>query len=352
MSSNDYPGSSVGRRSSSNRGLRPAGRGATYLCLILWVGCVTLWRSDSLPKDYQELSLKELVALVGDHGVIVIRKVYQHLRQNGQLVEAGRYIFRQIDQQRELYETVSLINVLHLYQLTGDQQAHRLFVKLLTEKRRAIIELAWQIATIMPSPAMARAIAGAISEAVEEGREKSLFLPQVASAVTANRVKGVYTLLRAGLNYTHHESFAQAMLTSDPKRATTDFTAYLSRASIDELRQQSPTSVDVYVCMVILRHLERQTLSPHDRNFAVLFWYAISRNPGLSELASRILEGYYGKHAASLAQMLARLPYWAQFAFVGNIGRRLTPASRQFLVVLQQKTSGVDVIDEINQVIR
>ena len=311
-----------------------------------------MWRADSLPKDYQGLSVEELVALVRDHGVRVIRKVYLHLRQTDQLPEAGRYIFQQIDKQREVYETVALINVLHLYQLTGDRQAHRMFVKLLTEKRRAVTELAWQVATIMPSPAMARAIAGAISGAIEGGREKSLFLPQVASAVTANQVEGVYTLLRAGLNYTHHESFAQAMATTAPKRATSDFVAYLSRASIDELRQQSPTSVNVYVCLVILRHLERQTLSPHDRNFAVLFWYAISRNPDLSELASRILEGYYGKHTDSLAQMLARLPYWAQFAFVGNVGRRLTPVSRQFLVVLQQKTSGVDVIDEINQVIR
>lgn len=319
---------------------------------MLLSACATLWRTDSLPKDYQGLSVSELVALVRDHDVRVMRKVYQHLRESDQLAEAGRYIFRQIDEQRESYETISLINVLHLYQLTGDRQAHRLFVKLLTEKRRAVIELAWQIATIMPSPAMARAIAATISETIEEQREKSLFIPQVASAVTANRVEGVYTLLRAGLNNTHHESFARAMATSDPKRAASDFTAYLSRASIDELRQQSPTSVSVYVCMVILRHLERQSLSPYDRNFAVLFWYAISRNPGLSELASRILEGYYGKHADSLAQMLARLPYWAQFAFVGNVGRRLTPASRQFLVVLQQKTSGVDVIDEINQVIR
>ena len=319
---------------------------------MLLSSCITLWHSDSLPKDYQGLSVVELVALVRDHGVRVIRKVYQHLRQTDQLAEAGRYIFQQIDQRRDSYDTVALINVLHLYQLTDDRQAPRLFVKLLTEKRRAVIELAWQVATIMPSPAMARAIAGAIGEAIEEGREKSLFLPQVASAVSANQVKGVYTLLRAGLNHSHHESFAQAMATSDPKRAATDFTAYLSRASIDELRQQSPTSVNIYVCLVILRHLERQTLSPYDRNFAVLFWYAISRNPGLSELASRILEGYYGKHADSLAQMLARLPYWAQFAFVGNVGRRLTPTSRQFLVVLQQKTSGVDVIDEINQVIR
>ena len=320
---------------------------------VFGVSCASLWQvSSSLPQNYEGLPVSRLVEVSQEHGIKVLRRVYYQLRDNNKLKEAGRYILSAVRERRDNYDTVELVNIVHLYQLTADPEAETMFRLLTAEKSPVLVELGWQVATVMPSAGMGKAIAEVMTSALTQGRDRSLFIPQAASAVIENKVAGVYTVLRQGLHHTHNEVFAKAMAAINPQQAASDFIIYLALASVEELRQQTLTTVNIYACVLMLHHLKRYPVSPHQRRFDILFWYAISRNPALSNLAVQVLEGYYRDRVAHVAQLLARLPYWAQFAYVERLGRQLTPLSRKFLVILKQKTSGVDVIDEINQVIR
>ena len=319
-------------------------------CLV--ISCATLMRSSR--KNYRGKSILQLVELVSKGDKETLTSVYKQLKADNSLYEAGDYVadtVLNISQQK--FNNAELMRILYLYLLTDEEvKAPPLFYTLSEKRSKILRHISWEIAALKPSALMSKAISKRLNAEIKAGRERHLFTPQVANAVIANTVADAYTVMRGGLVHSHHESFAKAMISINPTRASDDFLDYLSYASVEDLRQQAPTSVNVYACMEILHHLKKYMVSVHHRKFEVLLWYAISRNPAFSEEASKLLESYYAQNAGYLAQLLSRLPYWAQFAYVENLGRKLTPLSRKFLIVLKQKTSGIDVIDEINQLVR
>lgn len=323
--------------------------------IVMLTSCATLWRSDDgLPQSYDGLSVAELVDIVRQHGGKALRPVYRQLQRDKALVAAGRHIATAVPSALQGGDIVALVAILHLYQLTGDPDAPRIFVLLTTpEQRQAVlVQVGWQIATLMPSPRMATAITRALEQALQQGRERALFLPQVAAAIAANRVVEGYTFVRQGLQRTHDEAFARALLKLNPQRASEDFLFYLADVPLDALRQKLPTASNIPLRLMMLQHLQVYPVDTQHRKLDTLFSYVVSRNPALSEAAQQVLAVYYNKYGEQLAQLLARMPYWVQFACVEKLARQLNPSSRRFLVILRQKTSGVDVVDEINQLIR
>lgn len=324
------------------------------LLMVLLSACATLMRSGGgLPQSYEGLSTVQLVALVRTHGSEALRPVYRQLQRNDQLAAAGRYIAANVQKDIEHGEPLQLAAVLHLYQLTNDPDAARVFTLLVAAGRQALlVQTGWQVATLMPSPRMAAAISAVLERALRLGQERRLFFPQVAVAVAANRVSDAYTFLREGLRATHSEAFARAITKLNPQRAGDDFLHYLADVSPNSLRQKLPAVGNLPLRLLMLQHLRVYPVAMQHRRFDVLFNYVASRNPALSEAAQLVLVAYYDKHSEQLAQLLARMPYWVQFACVEKLARNLNPSVRRFLVTLKQKTSGVDVVDEINQLIR
>ena len=326
------------------------------LCVsVLLVSCATLWRSeDGLPQSYEGLSVAELVDLVRQHGGKALRPVYRQLQRDKALAAAGQHIATAVPSALRGGDIVALVAMLHLYQLTADPDAPRIFTLLTVPAQRqaVLVQVGWQIATLMPSPRMATAITRALEQALRQGREQALLFPQVAAAIAANRVAEGYTFVRQGLQRTHSESFARALLKLNPQRASEDFLFYLADIPLNALRQKQPTASNIPLRLMMLQHLRVYPVAMQHRKLDTLFSYVVSRNPALSEAAQQVLAVYYDKHGEQLAQSLARLPYWVQFACVEKLARQLNPSSRRFLVILRQKTSGVDVVDEINQLIR
>ena len=322
---------------------------------VVLASCATLMRSDDgLPQSYEGLSVAELVDLVRQHGGKALRPVYRQLQRDKSLVAAGRQIATAVPRALQGGDIVALVAMLHLYQLTADPDATRIFTLLTVpeQQQEVLVQVGWQIATLMPSPRMAATITRALERALQQGRERTLLFPQVAAAIAANRVVEGYTFLRQGLQRTHNEAFARALLKLNPQRASEDFLVYLANLSFDTLRQKLPMASNIPLHLMMLQHLRVYPVTMQHHNLDTLFSYVVSRNPALSEAAQQVLAAYYDKHSEQLAQMLARMPYWVQFACVEKLARRLNPSSRRFLVILRQKTSGVDVVDEINQLIR
>ena len=322
---------------------------------LLVAACATLMRTDdSLPQSYEGLSVAELVDAVRQHGSKVLRPVYRQLQRDKALAAAGRHIATAVPSALQDDNIVALVAMLHLYQLTSDPDAPRIFMLLTApEQRQALlVQVGWQIATVMSSPRMAVVITRALEQALRQGREQGLFFPQVAAALAANQVIESYTFVRQGLQRTHAEAFARALLKLNPHRASEDFLVYLANVPLDTLRQKVPPASNIPLRLMMLQHLQVYPVTIQHRKLDTLFNYVVSRNPALAEAAMQVLALFFDKHGEQLAQLLARMPYWVQFACVEKLARRLNPSSRRFLVILRQKTSGIDVIDEINQLIR
>ena len=326
------------------------------LWLSWWVvSCATLLSSpDELPQSYAGLSVPELVDAVREHGGKALRPVYRQLQREQALPAAGKHIAAAVPRMLRRGEVVELVAMLHLYQLTADPAAPRIFALLTAPAQRpaVLVQTGWQVATLMTSPRMATSITQALEQALQQGRERALFFPQVAAAIAANRVAEGYTFVRQGLQHTHNEAFARALLKLNPQRASEDFLTYLADISLNTLRQRQPTASNIPLRLLMLQHLRLYPVAIQHPELDKLFNYVVSRNPALSAAAQQVLAIYYDKHSEQLAQLLARLPYWVQFACVEKLAHQLNPSSRRFLVILRQKTSGVDVVDEINQLIR
>ena len=82
----------------------------------------------------------------------------------------------------------------------------------------------------------------------------------------------------------------------------------------------------------------------------MLFYYSISRNPGLSDIASSLIETLSVKNQSAMALTLARMPVWAQVAFIENTRRNLTAARRVFLGELKRVTAQREIIDELGEI--
>lgn len=332
-------------------------------CLILLLaagGCQTTDRNHNRSENPQEpktppppitakMPLQEAIDIAIDFGGDTLRQVRLMIGRRGEWPKAEGILDRGLRDGIVTYDDPRLVNAVHLYQSSIMPANPDLFERMVSSDRPLAKRLAWQIATTMPSRIMAAAVERELTRALREDDEQNLFVPQMANAVAANRLKSSYTVLLQGLQSNGHENFAKAMISLDPARSTNDFLNYLSRATVDELRQISVTSVNVFAAMLMLRHMGKFPPTTDHPHFEHLFLYSISRNMGLSDAASSIILGYLPKNQDRLAIQLARQPAWVQIAYVEAVRRRLTPVMSLFLGELKHATAQQDVVDEISE---
>jgi hypothetical protein len=226
----------------------------------------------------------------------------------------------------------------------------KIFSTMINSDRLLAVQLGWQLAAAKPSQQVAQIAEQRLTQAIAENDEDSVMLPQMANAIAANKLKGSYTLARRGLLTKGDEEFAMAMISLDASQASEDFLAYLSMAPAEELRQLTLSSVNVYTCVAILKHLVRLPPSMANPNFPHLFFYAVSRNNGLAELAQNVIEGYVPTNTEYLAQILARHPSWVQVAYLEGARTRMNPKVSLLLSELRKVTAEQDVVNEIDEI--
>ena len=146
-----------------------------------------------------------------------------------------------------------------------------------------------------------------------------------------------------------HEEFASAMVILDPTRASDDFIEYLSTCPPEELRQISVSSINVYSATVALNHLIKSPPVANNARIEVVFYYAISRNSGLAELGTKLVDILAVKDQRGMAITLSRLPTWAQVAFIETSRRSMTPTRRVFLSELMRVSPQAEVADELGE---
>ena len=158
--------------------------------------------------------------------------------------------------------------------------------------------------------------------------------------------------IQQGLMTTGQEAFALSMAQLDASRASNDFLDYLALASAEELRQLTQNSVNVYTCLIALKHLQAHPAPLSHAHAEHLVYYAVSRNNGLADLGQMALESYRPKERSQVAIMMSRMPQWVQIAYVESVRRKKAPAITLLLGELKKISSSTDVVEEVDEVLR
>lgn len=321
-------------------------------------GCVSLNSSDNNSQQPMPITdqtpidkgLAEAVQFGGQ--TMQDLKQLLHIRGEAEEKKAGQILESMIQKNHTRWKSPTFINAVHLYLLYPGQKPTSTFRMLVSSKQPLSIQMGWHIASELSSQAMASEIEEILTSSIVENRLNMQMVPDMADALISNQLRGLYTIARNGLFSTHKPNFAKAMAYLRPNQSKADFLEYLAMASPEELRQLNLTSIDLFTCMEILQHLDKTPPPINHKNFENLFYFAISRNTGLSTLSRNVLQNFIPSDNASLAVALARQPIWVQAAFVEGSRRQLTPKLSLFLRELRETTSQDNIIQEIDTVIQ
>lgn len=322
--------------------------------MMVATACVTLGSGDKNkkpPEISEKLNNEEAIEAGLEFGGDTLYEVTKLLQKRRALVAAGRSVEKTLMNSYADMPEHRLINSVNLYQHSESNAAPKMVLKFLDSNKKLHRQLAWHIAAAMPSPAMASTVETYLTAAITENRFDDLYSPKLADAVVSNRLKDSYSILRLGLMETDNVSFAHGMIAIDPKRASADFMDYLAQAPLEELRQLSLMAVDMFVCMEMLKHMQKFPVSIYHPNFSHLFYYATSRNMALAELAQEVIATYSPTHNGYLAYLFNLQPEWLQIAYVEGVRRNVTPVASLFLNEVKKNSSHQEVIDEINSMV-
>lgn len=329
-------------------------RSAFLLTLALSSACVTLSDSGTSqppPPIDDSMTSKDAIEAGLTHGGETLAKVKSLLVKRKQLVSAARGLEKPLIEKFSTIADTRLINSVSLYQHSRSAAAPQLVKKMLDASKKLHRQLAWHIAANMPSQAMAQVIEGFLTQAISDGQLGEYLDPSMADAIVNNRLTNSYTILRQGLMATNHYAYAQGMIALIPRQASEDFMDYLSQAPVEELRQLNLTTLDLFTCMELLKHLQKYPVAINHPNFQHLFFYATSRNIGLAEHAQALLTSYSPQHNRYLAYLFTVQPEWVQLAYIEGIRRNITPLAATFLNEVKKNSRHQEIIDEINSIV-
>ena len=308
-------------------------------------------KAEPAPEITADMSLETALEAGINYGGHTLDSVKKLIKARGESARAAKLIENTLDQQTDL-QPHQMMNAAHLFITNSDRLEPEFFQKLVRSTRVPARMLGWQLAAGKPSKEIAATIEAELTRAIDSGTEENMLVPQMANAVRANQLKSSYTVVRQGLMSNGAEEFVLAMAALEPDRASNDFLKYLAMVPPEELRQLTLSSVNLYSCIAILKHMRRHQPDTAAASFENLYFYSVSRNTGLAELAQEVLESYLPQNSEILAQMLAKHPVWVQMAYLESSRRRMNPKIGLLLGELRQATPEKDVAREISEIVQ
>lgn len=302
------------------------------------------------PRITKDMPLEQALQAGIDFGGDTARDVRKLISKRKQWPIAEKILYQAVQDGIIKYENPQLVNVVMLYISGPVTPQEALFSQMVSSGRPLARQLAWQMAAALPGKVMRTAMEREMSRAVYDGEENEILIPAMASAVQANRMTSAYSLTRRGLMSTNHVDFAQAMATLNPEQATTDFLDYLALCPPEELRQLTVSSINIFAATVALNHMLKHPPATFNAQVETLYYYAISRNPGLSDIATAVVDNLAQKNQSAMALTLSRMPAWAQVAFIEGARRNMTASKRVFLGELKRVSAQNEVVDELGDI--
>lgn len=302
------------------------------------------------PRITKEIPLQEALQAGIDFGGETAKDVRKLVSKRKQWPMAEKILYQAIQDGIIKYENPQLINAVMLYIAGPVTPQEALFQQLVSSGRPLARQLAWQMAAALPGKVMRLAMEREMNRAVFDDEEDEILIPAMASAVQSNRLTSAYSLVRRGLMLKGNEDFAQAMVTLNPEQATNDFLDYLSLCPPEELRQLTVSTINVLSATIAFGHMMKFPPRVSDSRVETLFYYAISRNPGINEAANLVIDRMTEKNQSAMAITLARMPLWTQVAYIEASRRNLSSTKRVFLGELRRVSSQSEIVDELTDI--
>lgn len=321
---------------------------------FLQLSCVSLrgGDSDSPPQIKADMPLEQAFAHAIRYGGSTLEDVKKLVKARDAWPELETISAAYIKENMNSASPSVFLNAVHLYRVSANRMNVDLLKQLFASSEPFHKKIAWQLAALRPSSRIAALLEEVLSQVLVNGNIEEVLFPEMARAVEANQVRTVYTILRQGLFASGSDDFAKAMITLNPDLAADDFVDYLAQASLEDLRQINQTSVNMYTCLVILRFFMNYPLPVANPNVGHLYYYAISRNPGLNEMARDVLEQQIPRFREQMVFILARQPQAVQMAFVEGTRHHPGANVQSMLASLKELTAFQEVEDEISALAR
>ena len=302
------------------------------------------------PEISQSMPLEEALTAGIDFGGPTGVKVRKLVTDRKQWPEAEKILNKNILAGMTDYSNAQLTNAMMLYLSGPVTPRGGMFKKLVASERALVRQLGWQMATALPGKIMRTEMNAEINRALFDDDEEAILIPAMAIAVQTNKMVSAYSVVRQGLLSTNHESFALAMAALNPEKASDDLLEYLSLCPPEELRQMTISSINLFAATIALQHMMKYPPNQNQALIETIFYYSISRNPGLSDLALSLLETLVTKNQAGMAMSLARMPVWVQIAFIEGARRNMTASKRVFLSELKKVVAQSEVVEELGEI--
>jgi hypothetical protein len=296
------------------------------------------------------MTLEEVLQLAVDEGGATLKTVKDKRITKQNVAAVNKIVEGMLMSSIDKYSPTQLPSAVNLYQHTLTTLSVPLFLKLIDADAPAARKLGWELAHRFPSEQVARAIDKELTRKVTNGDEEQILVPEMAKAVQANGLASVYTLVREGLYTQGDDAYARAMAALNPEQASYDFMDYLAQATSDDLRQIHQSTINPFSAIIILQHYLGYNPPMAHPKFEQIFYYAISRNQALAQLANRVIEKQLAQNQALILTKLSSLPVWAQVAYVEGTRRNFTAGIKVFLATLRQSTAHTEVIEEIDAI--
>ncbi|MGE0172010.1 MAG: hypothetical protein AB7T49_04465 [Oligoflexales bacterium] len=321
-----------------------------FLSALAGGGCVSVNDNGEAPKITEDMPLEEAIDAAIDFGAVTLQTVKTNTVKSTNKEQVNKIVSDRIVKNVKSYNPGQMVNAVNLYQFTTKTLSHGVFLALIKAQDLTMRNLGWQLAYHMPSRELGLLIEKEITDLITKGGEDIVLVPEMAKAVEVAQLRSLYTVVRQGLLKSGDEPFVKAMIALNPVRAAQDFMNYLALATVEDLRQINQTTVNSISCVRILQHYMSYDPPTGHPSFEQLFYFAISRNQALSELAHLVIERMSSTNKEIIALKLTGLPMWAQVAFVEGSRRHYDSGVQSLLSTLRESTSHSEVVEEIDAI--
>lgn len=321
---------------------------ATVGVLVL-SSCATFWGDSKPPEITQDMDVDDLIEAAIEFGGPTMVSVGRTLRKKNELAKAGDLLANMIVSDDGLNGS-KLVNAVRLFKVTQHKRSPEVFSFLVSSGGKVERMLGWQVAAALASPEMGARIDEHLSHFIAQGSLEDHFVPELAHALSNNRLTQNYSVARHALFATNQPEFARAMSLLGAAKASNDLLTYLAQANVEEIRQLNMSTIDVLAAIQVLEHLGAYPVDISHPNFEHILFCAISRNTVLSALARKVIDSYLPDHRTYLAMLIAKQARWVQLAFIESSRRRLTPVLSLLLNEVVQYSGYTDVEREVGNI--
>ena len=322
---------------------------AVFIFLAL-VGCVTIEEENKPPEISSKSTIPEMFNAAIDFGGPTLKEVKKVTTGTRRWPQMANQVRMYLNKNLRQGKRPEIVRAAHLYQAsvpTLEPEVLKLFTR---HSDPEIAVIGWQLMAVRPSNPVKTFIEDEVSFFVVRNWEKRILFPELAMAIMENQVSSLYSVLELGLMENGSDEFAKAMVALDGESASAPFMDYLTRATIEDLRQINQTTVNVYTCLVILRHFMSNPLPLGHPNLGQLFIFAVSRNGALSDMAREVIDRQLPSFKDQMVYALARQPMNVQIAFVEGSRRNPSSNFRILLSQLKSVTRFHQVVEEIDSI--